>query len=210
MSFRVSLILLSVVAWTSAAVAEAEVREATQEGTPHLPTQIGYDLSIKRLQQLGVLAERESPTLQQRLPQYDDEQLGLSFFRTHLSRLDLSNLTIPRTFFGRSSVEFVSFINTDLAESNLAWNDFISANFSYANLAKSDLRASVYKSVSFDGSILDGADLRLSTFEACSFREASMKGTILTRVQGATLDFSAAQRAQIEWRDEDGDLPDGG
>src|ERR1700682_6312820 len=81
--------------------------------------------------------------------QGDDEPLGFSFFRGKWVEVDFSNLTLPRTFFGRSSFERVSFANTNLSESRVCWNDFDDCDFSGADLSGSDLRASIYKGCKF-------------------------------------------------------------
>ncbi len=143
----------------------------------------------------------------------DDEVLGLSFFRTRLakgSRIDLSNLSLPRTFFGRSEIRDVSFRNTDLSESNLRWNDLIDVDFSEASLGKGDLRASLYVRVVFANADLRGADLRYSTFEDCSFEGANMQGAVLAEDQRNAAPFSASQLLAIDWRNDHGPEPSGG
>lgn len=171
-----------------------------------------YDLSCARLRELGLLDHDSHPPMPERLPQYDDEEpLGFSIFRTRLDDdLDLSNLTLPRTFFGRSEINQVSFRNCDLRESNLCWNDFVGTDFSKADLGGSDMRASLFHKVLFVTTNLDGADLRQSSFVDCHFEEATMKGAILARQQGAMLRLSEAQRNNIDWRDETGSKPGGG
>ena len=89
------------------------------------------------------------PPIPDHLPQYDDEgTLGVSFFRMMMDGDDLSNLSLPRTFFGRSELKDVSFHNTDLSESNLCWNNFIGVDFSSAILVRSDLRATIFSNTS--------------------------------------------------------------
>ena len=171
-----------------------------------------YDLSCARLRELGLLDHDSHPPMPERLPQYDDEEpLGFSIFRRRLDDdLDLSNLTLPRTFFGRSEINQVSFRNCDLRESNLCWNDFNGTDFTGADLAGSDMRASLFDKVLFIGANLDGADLRQSSFTECRFDEATMKRAVLTRQQGAALRLSETQRQNIDWRDESGPEPGGG
>jgi len=173
---------------------------------------LDYDLSCARLRELGLLDRDSHPPMPERLPQYDDiEPLGVSMFRTLLDdNLDLSDLTLPRTFFGRSQIDRVLFRNSDLHESNLCWNDFNGTDFTGADLVGSDMRASLFHDVLFVATNLDGADLRQSSFTACRFGEAAMKGTILERQQGATMRLSEAQRQTIGWRDECGPEPGGG
>src|SRR5262245_46117521 len=107
---------------------------------------LGYVDSLRRLRELGMLGSEERPRIPDHIPQpEDDEPLGLSFFRTFVGEgADLSNLTIPRTFFGRSEISNASFRNTDLSESNLRWNDFLDVDFADATLRGADLRASTY------------------------------------------------------------------
>ena len=123
---------------------------------------------------------------------------------------DLSNLTLPRTFFGRSEINGATFRNTDLAESNLCWNDFIDVDFTNAVLAKSDLRAALFSNVKFVSTDLSNADLRQSTFKNCDFTNAWMNGAILTHDQTAVLGLSEEQRANIAWASDDGPEPAGG
>jgi uncharacterized protein YjbI with pentapeptide repeats len=153
------------------------------------------------------------PPIPDHRPQCDDEgPLGVSFFRTKVgaSEHDLENLTLPRTFFGRSEVGPVSFSNTDLSESTLCWNDFNKVKFTDADLSGGDLRGSLFIEVDFVRSNLREADLRHSTFEACNFTDAEMKGTKLTRKQGHQLLLSNKQRNEIAWQDSDGKPPPGG
>jgi uncharacterized protein YjbI with pentapeptide repeats len=79
---------------------------------------------------LGWPDSEPAPPIPQRKPRYDDDEtLGVSFFRTRVAG-DLSGLTLPRTFFGRSEIKGASFRGTDLRESRLCWNDFIDVDFS--------------------------------------------------------------------------------
>ena len=72
---------------------------------------LSYAESILRLQELGFLDPGEQPPMPDQMPQPgDDEPLGLRFFRTFVGEgAELSNLTIPRTFFGRSEISGASF-----------------------------------------------------------------------------------------------------
>jgi uncharacterized protein YjbI with pentapeptide repeats len=173
---------------------------------------VGYDDSIRRLRDLGFLAEDERPPVPDHIPQPEDEEpLGLSFFRTFVGEgVDLSNLSIPRTYFGRSEISNASFRNTDLTESNLRWNDFIDVDFTEATLTRADLRASVYARVNFTRTNLCGADMRRAHFEKCDFNGAVMDGAILARSQGHLLNLSNVQKAVVDWRREDGPEPSGG
>lgn len=95
-------------------------------------TRRSYEESVRLLQRLGYPdagADGVIPPIPDHRPQCDDEApLGVSFFRTFVgqdieqgdedvSHRDLENLTLPRTFFGKSNVQHVSFRNTDLSES---------------------------------------------------------------------------------------------
>jgi uncharacterized protein YjbI with pentapeptide repeats len=170
---------------------------------------LSYEDSCRKLQGT-YLDPGKIPPRRDHVPQIDDpEPLGVSFFRTRVMG-DLSNLTLPRTFFGRSEVTKATFRNADLMQSNLAWNDFIDTDFSSAVLAGADLRASQYVRVSFADADLTNADLRRSSFESCDFSRTKMLGARLTRAQGASLVLSEAQRTEIEWTTDGGPEPNGG
>ena len=171
---------------------------------------LGYDESCRHLQPRH-LEPGPIPPLPDRMPQADDEMPGVSFFRALMEDADdLANLTLPRTFIGRSEVRRASLRNTDLTESNLCWNDFNDVDFTHACLARSDLRASTFTRVSFGSADLSNADLRQSSFEHCVFTQATMAGTILTPAQGKRLPLSARQRAEVAWTDDEGPEPAGG
>jgi len=175
-----------------------------------MATRQSYEAFCLHLQP-SYLEPGDVPPVPDHLPQYDDEEpLGVNFFRTAIDGEDLSNLTLPRTFFGRCEISNVSFQNTDLSESNLCWNEFIQVDFSSARLTLSDLRASVFTNTSFQSTDLSGSDLRRSSFENCIFTDALMAGTVLTLAQGKILPLSDRQRAEIAWAGTAGDEPDGG
>lgn len=193
---------------TAAAFARSAI---ASEKLPQPPTRLDYEASGKRLQQLGLLAAGDIPAMPDKMPRYDDEVLGVEFFRTLVGDgADLANLTLPRSYFGRSEISNVTFRNTDLSESSMCWNDFKSVDFSLAVLARCDLRASAFIGVRFVSTRLERADLRRSTFENCDFDNAGMSKAVLTRRQGRELGLSSAQRAEIAWTDDDGPEPDGG
>ena len=188
-------------------------------------TRLSYEESCRLLQRLGypdVGADGVIPPIPDHRPQCDDEApLGVSFFRTFVgqdieegdeddSHRDLENLTLPRTFFGRSYIQHVSFKNTDLSESTLCWNDFNEVNFTDADLSGGDLRASIFSEVDFVRTNLRKADLRHSSFEACDFTDADMRGAKLTPKQGEQIHLSDEQRKVIDWQESDGDEPPGG
>jgi uncharacterized protein YjbI with pentapeptide repeats len=171
-----------------------------------------YEDSCRFLQQHGYLDAGEFPPLPDHVPQYDDsEPLGVSFFRTMVSdEVSLDNLTLPRTFFGRSEVNKASFRNTDLTESNLCWNDFLGVDFTGAVLAKADMRSSLFTDVRFTRADLRGADMRRSSFDRCVFDGAMMNGALLTNDQANMLSLTPEQRQAIDWRNDPGDEPGGG
>jgi uncharacterized protein YjbI with pentapeptide repeats len=162
------------------------------------------------------------PPLPNHRPQCDDEgPLGVTFFRTfvgqdlehgdpHVGHGNLENLTLPRTFFGRSYIQHVSFKNTDLSESTLCWNDFFEVNFTDADLSGCDLRASNFSESTFVRANLQNADFRHSNFEACDFTDADVRGAKLTREQGEQIILSEQQQKVIDWQESDGEEPPGG
>ena len=178
------------------------------------PARRSYEESCRLLQQRGypdVGSPGEIPPLPNRRPQCDDDEpLGVTFFRTLVGGHALEDLTLPRTFFGRSEVSRISFRNTDLSESTLCWNDFIEVDFTDADLSACDLRASLFTRVVFVRTALRGADLRRSTFEECDFTDADLRGAKLTHAQGRKLTISPEQRQVIDWQDDEGEQPPGG
>lgn len=149
------------------------------------------------------------PFLPAHRPLPDDEQLGFEFFRTEVSG-DWSNLTLPRTFFGRSLVSNSQFVDTDLTESNLCWNDFVSVDFRLAVLNGADLRASLFEDCSFRGASLRGADLRQSSYERCDFRDADLADAVVARGEPVLELLSAKQRAEVHLVEQPGPEPAGG
>ncbi len=167
-----------------------------------------YFESCVRLMEVGIISP---PLMPERRPRHDDEEpLGVNFYKSGLEDADVSGLTIPRTFIGRSQLVRSSFLNTNLSESTLCWNDFSDVRFDQADLSNSDLRASIFERVSFRGAKLAGADLRRSSFLDCDFTDADMVGATLTRDQRERLGLTECQIEQIAWADEPGEEPDGG
>jgi BTB/POZ domain-containing protein KCTD9 len=61
-----------------------------------------YEESCRVLQKAGWLDEGKASPMPARVPgPLDDGPLGVSFFRTFVGDINLENLTLPRTFFGR-------------------------------------------------------------------------------------------------------------
>jgi uncharacterized protein YjbI with pentapeptide repeats len=170
---------------------------------------LSYLASWRHLARLG--ENSEPPSIPDRMPRYDGaEPWGVNFFREQVREKDFSNLTLPRTYFGRSELKGVRFRNTDLSQSNLCWNDFIDVDFSEAILEACDLRGSLFERVTFIDADLRDADLRRSSFNACLFDGATVHGAILTRAQGVRIALSKEQRISVDWRDDEGPEPDGG
>lgn len=145
-----------------------------------------------------------------RRPLHDDpEPLGVTFFRTEVSG-ELTNLTLPRTFFGKSEIREASFRNTDLTESTLCWCDFEAVDFSEACLRDSDLRAANFDRVNFSKCDLRGSDLRLATFMDCTFEGASMHAVKLTRAQARQVRLDRSQTREVDWQANDAEEPGGG
>lgn len=187
-----------------------------------------YEESCELLQRHHYLSAGNIPEMPDGRPDIYGER-GVSFFRTWIgvgrpfglepSRLEddvevaehaLANLTLPRTFFGKSEISFISFQNTDLTESTLCWNDFIEVDFTDADLSGADLRASIFRTVCFVRADLRNADLRHSTFEECDFTDADMTGAKLTRERAESIHLSELQQAAIDWQAGEGDEPLGG
>lgn len=172
---------------------------------------LSYLNSFLRLQAQKVIGDGEAPRVSNRMPRYGDgEPRGVHFFRSLVAETDLSNLTLPRTYFCRSKISLVSFRNTDLTKSHLCWNDFLDVDFSAAALVRCDLRSSEFDRVKFIAADLRATDMRGSWFNACIFDDAIMDGAVLTRAQASRMVLSEAQKVAIDWRDEDGPEPEGG
>jgi uncharacterized protein YjbI with pentapeptide repeats len=153
------------------------------------------------------------PFVPDAMPNFDDEELGFHYYKYRLEDADNSNLTLPRTFFGRSWFAGVSFANTDLSESRMCWNEFKRCDFSGADLSGCDMRASVFKRCKFVGAVLRGADLRRSSFERCDFSGADLSRAVAEDAdfQGCVQDFlSDEQQAVMSWSENEGPEPPGG
>lgn len=170
-----------------------------------------YASTCRYLKDIGLVGEDEALRMPASMPRYDDEKpLGISFFRTELIGVQLEDLTMPRTFFGRSEIRSVSFRRSDLPESCMCWNDFIDVDFSGADLSRCDMRASAFDRVNFSGANLEQADLRHATFHECSFRDANMQGVNITEIAAKRLQISQEQMGLITLQLSDGPEPDGG
>jgi hypothetical protein len=154
------------------------------------------------------------PLIPDRMPSADDDEpFPFGYFRSGLDDADRSHLTMPRTFFGRSLFERVSFADTDLSESFMCWNDFEDCDFTGADLSGCDMRASHFRRCTFDRAVLRGADLRRSSFEECTFVGAEMAGAVVdqARTLGRLSDkLSEGQLATLNYTQEPGPEPLGG
>jgi uncharacterized protein YjbI with pentapeptide repeats len=171
---------------------------------------LSYEDSCRALQNEGIVHPGDIPPMPVKPPRYDDEDLGVEFFRTRLADAKIEHLTLPRTFFGRSEIRNTSFKDTDLNESTANWNDFIDVDFGSADLSRSDFRACIFERVRFIGAQLAGVDFRHCSFTDCDFSGADVGGVKFTKETGASLRFSSEQQHVIDWQDDDGEEPEGG
>ncbi|GMV24445.1 MAG: hypothetical protein AMXMBFR58_04760 [Phycisphaerae bacterium] len=171
-----------------------------------------YEDSCRVLMDAGLLETDEIPPMPARMPRHDDpEPLGVSFFRTELAGQHfVPGLSLPRTFFGRSTITQCEFLDFDLTESSLCWCDIDHVRFDRSVLRGCDLRASTFRYVSFRSADLTKADLRHSTFRKCDFRHARLAGAVLHRSWRWMFTLSAKQRAEVEWHPSGGEDPPGG
>jgi uncharacterized protein YjbI with pentapeptide repeats len=178
-----------------------------------MSNRLSFEDSYRSLQRQDWLKDGEVPLMPSRPPRYDDETLGLEFFRTWLDGLkgaDLTNMTLCRTYVARSQVSNVSFANSDLTESVWNWNDLVYVDFSGCDLSRVDFRGNHIGRCRFVHAVLTDTDPRCCSFEECEFEGAVMARTKLTRENGRLLKLSDSQKLVIDWQDEDGDEPDGG
>jgi len=175
-----------------------------------MPNRKPYKESCQFLKDEQLLESDALPELPEQAPRYDDDQLGVSFFRTQLADARLEGLTLPRTFFDRSEIRGVSFQGSDLSQSTACWNDFIDVDFGGVDLSGADLRASIFQRVNFRGAFLRGADLRRASFSGCTFTDADLTGAKLCRSLFWFFRLSSAQRRNVAWQSGPGPEPEGG
>ncbi len=174
------------------------------------------DETWQQLESKGEEMPRDSagrPFVPAEMPNCDDEELGVSFFRAGVEGADYSSLTLPRTFFGRSELSDIDFRNTDLSGSRMCWNDFIRCDFSAADLSGCDMRASNFRECKFVRTVLKGADLRRSSFEDCDFKGADLTGAMAEDEDaiGCVQDhLTEEQQAVMTWQRDEGPEPPGG
>ena len=150
------------------------------------------------------------PLVPPSMPSYDDDDPRLSFFRTRLEDDDLSGLSFPRTYFGRSLFERVSIADTDLSGSRMCWNDFLGCDFSGADLTECDMRSSTFRRCRFAGALLRGTDLRRSYFEDCDFAGADLTGALVEEedANGCVQDYLSSEQCDVvAWQSDGGPEP---
>lgn len=159
------------------------------------------------------------PIVPPQMPSYEDEEpLGFSFFGRDGQVEDYSNLTLPRTFFGHSTLNRLKFTGTNLSGSRMCWNDFLGCDFSGADLSECDMRASTFTGCRFTGAILRGADFRRSYFKHCDFAGAELTGAVAEGgdlytedgYEGVQAFLTKEQQAFMTWTEDEGPEPPGG
>jgi uncharacterized protein YjbI with pentapeptide repeats len=175
----------------------------------------------RHLESQGEEMPRDSagrPFVPPQMPSYEDTELGFSFFGRGGQVDDYSNLTLPRTYFGHSTLTRLRFANTDLSGSRMCWNDFVGCDFSGADLSRCDMRASLFTGCKFVEAVLRGADLRRSYFKGCDFTGADLTGAVAeggilyTRSghTGVADLLTIEQQAVMTWAPDEGPVPPGG
>jgi hypothetical protein len=144
-----------------------------------------------------------------RPPRADDLEFGPSIFRTLVEGADLSDLTLPGLYVGRSELRRVFFAGSDLRLATFNWNDVAACSFYRCDLSGADLRACSFERCSFTQAELSQADLRHSSFKDCDFTGARLGGTLMLPNQRALMMLSPDQDSVIAWSDETAE-PTGG
>ena len=214
-AFWAGRLVVGILVVTLSALAGCDRQPTRTNDQPRAQTELmsqrlSYDDSCRHLQREKLIDPGAIPPCPKRPPRYDDDVLGVSFFRTMLADAKLEHLTLPRTFFGRSEIRSTSFRGTDLSESTANWNDFVDVDFSSADLSRCDLRACPFRNVRFVGARLAGADFRHCSFTGCDFTGADLTGAKLTKKAAASLQLSSEQQRVVDWQAEDGAEPEGG
>ncbi len=151
-----------------------------------------------------------SPKLPTKPPQAGTPGFGsIEMYKNGWEDGDMSNLTVPRCFFARSLLERVSFLNTELTESWLCWDNFEGCDFWKSVLTRCDMRCSYWKNCRFDKADLTGADLRGSNFENCTLEGATFKDTLVLPGDVLLAQLSEAQKAGIVLKRQGGQPHDG-
>jgi hypothetical protein len=155
-----------------------------------VPTVLPYAESFAILKNRVEITGDPHPTVN-RPPKHDDERPGPSIFRTVVEEVDLTNLTLPGLYVGRSELRDVTFQGSDLHMSTFNWSDLTQCRFMAADLTDADLRACRFVRCAFSSANLSRADLRGSTFADCVFDGAVFEGTKLYRRPGLAGFFRA-------------------
>jgi len=144
-----------------------------------------------------------------RPPRADDLEFGPSIFRTLVEGVDLSELTLPGLYVGRSELRGVFFAGSDLRLSTFNWSDISACSFYRCDLSGADLRGCSFEKCSFTQADLSQTDLRHSNFKDCDFTGARLQAALLLPYQRPLLLLSAEQDAVVAWSDESAE-PSGG
>ena len=168
-----------------------------------------YRESFEFLAQIVELMGQPRPDIS-RPPRHDDEELGPSLFRSLVDGVEVSELTLPGVFIGRSQLTSCSFTDSDLHWATFNWSDFLRCEFTACDLSGSDLRACKFEGCSFRDVNLSGVDLRGSSFDGCDFEGARCDGLVLYRrggllglgVEETEVPLSKEQRGRVSWTSE--------
>lgn len=137
-----------------------------------------------------------------RPPRADDQEFGPSIFRSLVEGADLSELTLPGLYVGRSELRRVYFAGSDLQLSTFNWNDVSACSFYRCDLSGADLRACSFERCAFTQADLAQADLRHSSFKDCDFTGARLDGAMLFPHQRPLLRLAPEQDGVVAWSDE--------
>lgn len=140
-----------------------------------------------------------APFVLDKIPNFDDDDDGFFFYKIGYQYLNMAGFTLPRSYFGRSLLEWANFTNTDFHESRFCWNDFVDCSFRYADLTGADLRASRFVRCRFDHADLSNADLRVAGFHDCIFAGANLSGCRIVREVAELINLSPNQISLVAW-----------
>ena len=176
----------------------------------HRPNRLTYEESCRALQRLGHLQEGAIPPLPDHRPRYDDEgPLGVNFFRTSVRDGDIENMTLPRTFFGRSDIGPLSF-KTRIVRIYAVLERFQQGGLHGCQSLQKRPPCLAVLQGAFRQNRSPKCRLRQLTFAECDFTDAEMRGARLTHRQGRVIVLSTQQREAIDWQESDGSPPGGG
>ena len=106
---------------------------------------------------------------------------NISWWGGELSKLNLSGADLRGAEIGAPDFDGANLRGTNLSGLELRRGQFDVASFEGADLTEADLSGTHVEDGSFDGAVLDGADLSGAVLRSCTFRNASLRGTNLTR-----------------------------